>query len=500
MEKQVQETLETLSPMERKVIPSLGKKIKEIENITNLDSTSVNRALQFLANKKIVELKTKISNSIELDVNGIDYQKKGLPERRLLSLLLEKPLTLEEAKKESGLSENEFQAALGTLKSKSMIKMEAQISVQVSKEEAIRKFPEEKFLESLPLEPKILDNEQKKIYEKLRLRKNIVFIEEKKEISYEITDFGRKIIENLDKVENMLEQLTPEMIKDEKWKGKKFRTYDLETKAPNLFGGRRHPYLTFLQKIRYELASLGFEESKGPLVELGFWNCDALFMPQDHPAKGIHDLYFTIPEKGDLFDKNLLKKIKATHEHGWKTGSDGWQIPFDINESKKLVLRSQGTAVSARILASNPKIPGKYFVIARCFRPDVIDSKHLPEFNHLEGIIIDKNVDFSQLLGMLKIFAEKIAKVKQIKFLPSYFPFTEPSVELIGLHPTKGWIELGGAGVFRPEVTMPLGISPDTKVLAWGLGIDRLYMINKNLEDIRDIFSQDINFLRNSKI
>lgn len=501
MESQIKETLESLSPLEKKILPFLGKKIDEIEGESGLDSTSVQRALAFLSNKKIITIKTQASKSIELDVNGIEYQKKGLPERRLLDLVLEKTLSLNEAKKESGLSENEFTIALGTLKSKGIIKLEGnQVIAQVGREEAIRKFSEEKFLDSLPLQLESLNEDQKKLFEKLRQRKNLVFIEEKKDISYEITDFGRKILENLDKMEDMLEQLTPDMIKEEKWKGKKFRVYDLETKAPTLFGGKRHPYLRFLQKIKQELVSLGFEESQGPCVELSLWNCDALFMPQDHPARGIHDLYFTIPDKGEIKDRWLLKKIKDTHENGWKTGSDGWNIPFSTEESKKLILRSQGTAVSARTLASQPKAPGKYFLIARCFRPDIVDSKHLPEFNQLEGIIIDKKVNFTQLLGILKNFAEKIANIKQIKFVPSYFPFTEPSVELIGLHPKKGWIELGGAGIFRPEVTLPLGIPQDTKVLAWGLGVDRLYMLKENLEDIRDIFTQDINLLRNSKV
>jgi phenylalanyl-tRNA synthetase alpha chain len=256
-----------------------------------------------------------------------------------------------------------------------------------------------------------------------------------------------------------------------------------------------------LYSVKQELVALGFEEADGPMVEESFWNCDALFMPQNHPARGIHDLYFLKPEEGEILDKKLLARVKATHENGWKTGSDGWKIAFDEKESRKLILRSQGTAVSARILANQPKIPGKYFTIARVFRPDVIDARHLPEFNQMEGIIIDKNINFSELLGMLKLFAEKVAGITEIKFLPAYFPFTEPSVELIGFHPAlKSWIELGGAGIFRPEVVMPFELGEGTRVLAWGLGIDRLFMMKQKITDIRDIFSQDINFLRISKI
>lgn len=504
MEKEVQSILESLSPLERKVLPflELGK-IQAIEQQSGLDFTSVLRALQFLANKKIVEVKTKETRFVSLDINGIEYTRKGLPERRLLSLIIEKNMMLNEAKKASNLSDNEFQVSLGTLKSKRIINLvKDKIILTANKEEAIKKFPEEKFLESLPLALDSLKDEEKKIFEKLRLRKNMIFVEEKKEISFEINEVGKNVIaaSKGKDAKEFIEQVTPEIIKDEKWKEKKFRVYDLNVNAPLIMGGKRHPYTKFLHEIRQELIALGFKEAAGPLVETSFWNCDALFMPQNHPARGIHDLYFLKPEQGEILDKELFKKIRATHENGWKTESDGWKIDFNEEESRKLVLRSQGTPVSARILASNPEIPGKYFVIARVFRPDIIDAKHLPEFNQLEGIVVGKEVNFLHLLGLLKLFAERIAKIKEIKFCPSYFPFTEPSVELIGLHPTKGWIELGGAGIFRPEVTIPLGLDRDVKVIAWGIGIDRLFMLNQGLDDIRNIFSQDINYLRGTRI
>jgi phenylalanyl-tRNA synthetase alpha chain len=232
------------------------------------------------------------------------------------------------------------------------------------------------------------------------------------------------------------------------------------------------------------------------MVELSLFNSDALFMPQDHPARGIHDLYFIKPEYGNLSKyKTILKNIKETHENGWKTGSEGWKIKFSEKESSRLVLRSQGTAISARILANKPKIPGKYFAIARCFRPDIIDASHLAEFNQMEGIVIDKSVNFKNLLGMLKVFAEKMTGSKKIKFLPAYFPFTEPSVEMHVYHDKlKKWIELGGAGIFRPELAIPMGIKEP--VLAWGIGIDRLYMIKENIHDIRQLFSTNLKYLR----
>jgi phenylalanyl-tRNA synthetase alpha chain len=158
------------------------------------------------------------------------------------------------------------------------------------------------------------------------------------------------------------------------------------------------------------------------------------------------------------------------------------------------VLRSQGTAVSARTLAAGAEIPGKYFSIARCFRYDQVDATHATDFFQVEGIVLGEDIHFRTLLGLLRLFAREVAHAEEIKFLPAYFPFTEPSVELHVRHPRLGWMELGGAGLFRPEVTRPLGI--EVPVIAWGLGLDRMAMVALNIHDIRDLFSADLEMIR----
>jgi len=163
-----------------------------------------------------------------------------------------------------------------------------------------------------------------------------------------------------------------------------------------------------------------------------------------------------------------------------------------------LILRSQGTTISARILAGAPKIPGKYFSIARCFRYDTVDATHAPDFYQIEGIVLGEEINFKTLLGLLKLLGEEVAMVKEFRFLPAYFPFTEPSVELHGKHPRLGWMELGGAGIFRPEVTIPLGVK--VPVIAWGLGLDRMAMVALEINDIRDLFSRDLDFIRRKRI
>jgi phenylalanyl-tRNA synthetase alpha chain len=238
---------------------------------------------------------------------------------------------------------------------------------------------------------------------------------------------------------------------------------------------------------------------RGPLVENEFWDMDALFMPQFHPARNIHDVYF-VKEPADCkeIEQPFARQVAATHKDGGKTGSTGWRYAFDLERAKRLILRSQGTAVSARTLAAGPKIPGKYFSIARCFRYDSVDATHAPDFYQVEGIVLGEDINFRALLGLLKLFGREIAKAGEFQFRPAYFPFTEPSVELHVKHPELGWMELGGAGIFRPEVTKPLGV--EVPVIAWGLGLDRMAMVALGIKDIRDLFSRDLDFIRTKKI
>jgi phenylalanyl-tRNA synthetase alpha chain len=154
--------------------------------------------------------------------------------------------------------------------------------------------------------------------------------------------------------------------------------------------------------------------------------------------------------------------------------------------------------VSARTLGGKPKVPGKYFSIARCFRYDQVDATHAPDFFQVEGIVLGPDIHFRTLLGLLTLFAKEVARADEIKFLPAYFPFTEPSVEMHVRHPQLGWMELGGAGLFRPEVTGPLGVN--VPVIAWGLGLDRMAMVALGISDIRDLFSSDLGFIREKQI
>ncbi len=293
--------------------------------------------------------------------------------------------------------------------------------------------------------------------------------------------------------------MTSEILAEGSWKDARFRRYQVDIPPSRIHTGRLHPYRQFLDTVRKRFISLGFSEMTGSLAENEFWNNDALFMPQFHPARDIHDVYYleegrSVPPPSD----ELEKRVAAAHENGGDTGSRGWGYRFSRAQSLKAILRSQGTALSARTLGSSPDIPGKYFAIARCFRFDQVDATHLPDFFQVEGIVLGEHINLRYLLGLLKLLAEEIAGASDYKFLPAYFPFTEPSVEMHIKHPELGWIEIGGAGLFRPEVCLPLGI--DVPVIAWGLGLDRMAMLALGLNDIRDLITPDLTRLRNMKI
>lgn len=293
---------------------------------------------------------------------------------------------------------------------------------------------------------------------------------------------------------NELGAVTQEMLESGAWKGASFRSYNIRTRPARLIPGRRNPYVQFLESVKDKLVSLGFQEFDGGLVETEFWNGDALFMPQFHSARDIHDVYYVAnPVSAKFIEEPYLSRVAETHENGGATGSRGWRYHFDHEFTKRLVLRSQGTVLSARQLPK-AEVPGKYFGTVRCFRYDKVDATHLSDFYQTEGIVLGEDVSLRTLLGFLEMFAVEVAGAREVKYVPGYFPFTEPSVEVHIKHPVLGWFELGGAGIFRPEVTEPLGIT--VPVLAWGIGIDRMALMALGLNDLRELFSYDIENVR----
>jgi len=500
MSSEIQKIIETLSPLERKIIPHLNLPLREIKIKTNLDNTSILRALKSLENKKILKIQTKTKRIIDLGTNGIYYKKNHLPERSLI-IFLEKNnhIQIEEARKISKLSDNEFKVSLGILKSKAIIDLKnGKIKISTTKEELIKKTLEEQFLEALPLEESSLSPEQKHAFDALKKRKEIIETKEQKTISFTLTSLGSEIAGK--KIQSdFLEEVTPEIIKN--WKrNKKFRPYNIQAPVPKLHGGKKHFVNQSIEYGKRIWLDLGFKEMTGKKTVTSFWNFDALFQPQDHPTREMHDTFFIKDIEGKLPEKKIVKKVKQSHESGTKD-SKGWQYQWKEKEAKKILLRTHTTSLSAITLANlKPSdIPAKFFALGKTFRNETLDWSHGFEFNQTEGIVIDKNLNFRHLLGYLKIFFKKMG-LEKIRFSPAYFPYTEPSVEINVFHPEKKvWLELGGAGIFRPEVTIPL-FGEHITVLAWGPGFDRIIMDYYKIKDLREMYKNDIKQLREKRI
>jgi len=515
--------IDSLHPLEIKVLTVLSGRgtsantptptvLREdqLAQAAGLEPSQVSMAVEWLLTKTLIRVESeKITPIVSLTPLGHRYFEKYSPVERILSAVriagqVGKRLTIQDIQTQEELEPTEMSSAIGRLKKEGSIKVGVGATVEATGNpsrlaealraalrqlhggpEALATFPE-------GMQPIIQDHAVKRGDPKEPFR-----IDERTERWYALTAAGEEAVQVLTRqgLADEVSQLTPDLLKEGAWRTKRFRKYTISLRPPRLTAGKRHPYREFLDGVKRKLVSMGFREMRGPLVETEFWNMDTLYMPQFHPARAIHDVYFVKePSHAKSLPEPFLSRVAAAHHDGGDTGSSGWGYEYDRERARRLVLRSQGTAVSSRMLAAGPEIPGKYFSVARCFRYDQVDATHATDFYQVEGIVLGEDITFRTLLGLLNLFAREVAHAKEIKFLPAYFPFTEPSVELHVRHPRLGWMELGGAGLFRPEVTLPLGVK--VPVIAWGLGLDRMAMVALGIHDIRDLFSPDLESVR----
>ncbi|MCL2128501.1 MAG: phenylalanine--tRNA ligase subunit alpha [Treponema sp.] len=537
----IQNTVKNLHPLEIRILLSYKKgdelTIEKVEKELGFKPGNGNQALSWLAGKALVsEIRRETAVYFELTGLGREWKEKGSPEERILGLIRQKLKTMREGPRLPEIAEalrmenRDIGSAFGSLSKLGVLSMDGEKKViitlplehlddpaknPVSAHFALLRglFAKVLAAEDGLLAEASLDDAEKKFISgiaKKRGAADAAF----RQIERETVVYGFAAGEDgsvpAEAVAAALREagisgdetgtLTPAMLETGSWKGKAFRSYNVKTPPVRLIPGRSNPYAKFLEDVKDRLVSLGFEEFDGPLVETEFWNSDALFMPQFHSARDIHDSYsITDPEnpeeiaRAKSIEEPWFSNVANVHENGGATGSRGWNYAFDRDFTKRLVLRSQGTALSARTLPT-AKVPGKYFGIARCFRYDRVDATHLPDFYQTEGIVLGENVNLRTLLGMLEMFACEVAGAKEVKYVPGYFPFTEPSVEVHIKHPVLGWFELGGSGIFRPEVTQSLGVH--VPVAAWGIGIDRMALMALGLNDLRELFSYDIENVR----
>ncbi|MCX6710179.1 MAG: phenylalanine--tRNA ligase subunit alpha [Candidatus Woesearchaeota archaeon] len=479
----ISDIIDGLHPYERKAIMAMkdATGFNDILAKSGLKDIQLMRAIQWLQNKNLVIVKEEIKELIAPDSNGKIYLKAGLPEKRFLLAIKGGPANISALKSKINLSSQEIEVCIGLLRKKLAINIKKKakgLEFEITdngREILERGSLEEQFLKRLPIESSGMGREDRFCFDELKKRQKIIKTKLVKTRTVFLTDDGKEIA-GYDLMQENIEALTPELIKSGSWQFKKFRRYDVKASVPRVFYGRRHFTNEALDYIKRIWLDMGFKEMQGRLVQQSFWNFDALFTPQDHPAREMQDTFFLgNPDKAKLPDKALVEKVSSAHENGWTTGSKGWRYHWNPEEAKKLVLRTHTTALSSRTIASlNPEsLPARYFAVGRCFRNETQDWSHLFEFYQVEGIVIDPNANFKNLIGYLKLFYKKMG-YDEIRIRPGYFPYTEMSAEIDVYDKSRGkWIELGGAGMFRPEVVKPL-LGKDVPVLAWGLGLARI--------------------------
>ena len=503
MSEDITKTINELHIYEKKLLKELEANPdatpEEIADNAGMDIKSVMSAAGSLASKNIIEVDKEVQETYSLTEDGIHYANQGLPERKILDVLAEKrQIRMKDLASETGIDKKEANIALGWLRRKDWAQIDKGVLniTDFGKEFADKLDNDEEVLNYLKANAdgvKLFTDDLRDGFKKLTSRKNILNIKKETSHSFKILPKGEKILKHGFTIQEQATQLTHQQLKDGEWKSLQYRPYDINAEAPIFFAGKKHPLRVIIDEIREIFLNMGFSEDKGSYVESAFWNFDSLFQPQDHAAREMQDtFYLKNPLTCDLPDEDLVKLTAETHETGGGTGSIGWKYDWSEDIARQSVLRTHTTGISTKHLFEHEP-PIKMFSVGRVFRRETFDYKHLPEFHQVEGLVCDEGISFQNLLGTLKEFYKKLGF--EVRFRPAYFPYTYLSTETeIYLEEKESWIELGGAGMFRPEVLKPLGINQPA--LAFGLGIERLAMIRYDVSDIRMLYKSDIKWLR----
>ena len=453
--------------IEKKIIRSLKDVSKQtpemLQNSTGLSPDQIRRGIEWLKLKDLAIVDESSASILSLGKNGIESLKMNLPERRLLDLLKGGPRKLSDLQKELGPI---FGPAMGLCKKNNWIETTTdQISsISVSTD----KLPGEKTLKQIGTRqiPRSLVDEND--LTSLLKRPDFIIDTPKKTKEISLTDTAMKI--DLSESSDAI---------------------DVEAEVPEVFVARTHPLKDTIDEIREIFVTLGFSEILGNMTQSSFWNFDALFTPQDHPARELQDTFYVdrINAK-KIGTSEQIKKVSESHKKNWR-------YQWDVNEARKMVLRTHTTCVTIKHLAENKPDEARIFSLGRVFRNEKVSYKHLVEFNQIEGVVVGKDASLKNLMGIQREFYKRIG-ITKIKFWPTFFPYTEPSLQTMVYNEKLGkWIELFGMGIFRPEVTKPLGITQP--VLAWGGGIERIAMLKYDLDDVREFYNNNLGWLRSAK-
>ena len=449
--------------IERKIITSLRNNskqtIKTLESSTELSSDQVRRGIEWLKLKGLAIVDESKTSIISLGKNGLESFQKGLPERRLLDLLNNGPRKLSDLQKELGFV---FGPAMGLARKNNWVDV---TSDQISQKNIPSVLPGEKTLRTIGENKLSIDEIDKNELSLLLKRPDFIVEEITKTKEITLTESAKSIVFS-------------------DFSG----AIDVEAKVPEIFVARTHPLKDTLDEIREIFVTLGFSEIIGNMTQSSFWNFDALFTPQDHPARELQDTFYLdgITAK-KIATPEQIRKVSESHKKNWR-------YSWDINKARKMALRTHTTCVTIKHLAEKKPDEARIFSLGRVFRNEKVSYKHLVEFNQIEGVVVGKDANLRNLMGIQREFYKRIG-ITKIKFWPTFFPYTEPSLQTMVYNERLGkWIELFGMGIFRPEVTKPLGITKP--VLAWGGGIERIAMLKYGLDDVREFYNNNLSWLR----
>lgn len=464
---------------------------------TKLGRDEVLWAIENLSKEGYIEVNRSQATEAALTDEGSRYAADALPENKLLRKLESKTVNV------SSLQAPNDQIGLVWAKRKGYINI-ANGSVMLT-EKGVKALGEgstdEKILKALADNPGAYERMMKEHKEEMAdlVKRKLVVLRERRELKgIAITPKGREALRGSKADEQAIDALSKNIIVNKLWSDKKFKAYDVKVAVEPEIASKRHPLRRLMSEVRMAYLSNGFREVSGPIIESAFWNFDSLFSPQDHPARDAQDtFYLSNPAHIDLEDNDYVRKVSKAHEKAWH---EKW----DIETAKQAVLRTHTTSTTSRYIyqivenvlstKSRTVLPIKLFSIGRIFRNENIDYRHLADFYQHDGIIIGEDLTLANLFDTLINLHRSLGI--EVKFKPSYFPFVEPGAEIYAYsHGKKEWIEMGGSGIIRKEITG--ATSENIGVLAWGLGLERVTLIrDRKLESIAQLYNNDIGWLR----
>lgn len=452
-----------------------SKDVDEIAKEIGKKKEDLMRPLAELEKEGLVKVVRESVEAYELSQLGKRYLKEKLPEERLLEILIDNEIDLGKLKEELG---KESGVLIGLVKKLGLGRIEG--GKLVLDVDGLRRYAK-KVRECLERAESCEELKKRGFVKRVKLSRIIVEPTEK------LVEMWKK--GEIEKAK-VITALTSEIIESGAWKGAEFKEFDLTVEFPVRRSKRRHPLMEVHEYVKEVLVSMGFEEVKGEYVDYALWNFDVLLVPQFHPARSETDVFYVSGVEGKPIEEDVMKRTEVEHKRMWGY----WRAEI----ARRLLLRTHTTVVTARTLYSRGGGEYRVFSLDRVFRSETLDPTHSMEFHQLEGIVVGKEVTFKHLLGFFEEFARKMG-LGEVFFKPAYFPFTEPSVEGFIKHPKVGWIEVFPGGMFRPEMLRIVGLE-GYNVAAWGIGIDRIAMMLLDLDDIRELYTNDLDVIRKTKV